>query len=82
MKKTYSDKIRREHAKYTIPARRDEVEHFGGDVNADLNQEAPAILVKPAVDGTTIGRSDVYTVEAPKTGGMKMRKTAYVFADR
>lgn len=73
MKKCYADKIRRDQAKYTavIP----------GD---QLNQERPEpVILKPAVDGSVIGRENMMSVDAPpKTGGMKIRKTPYYYADR
>ena len=77
MKKSYADKIRREQAKYTVPV----IDPFVEDDDPD-QAGTVSILVKPAVDGSAVGRADVFTVEAPKTGGMKMRKTSYVFADR
>jgi hypothetical protein len=69
IKKSYSGKIQQDQAKFTIP---------GDEINPEPT------LLKSAVDGTTIGRKDVYTEKQTKstTGAMKIRKTPYVYADR
>lgn len=69
MKKSYAGRIKQDQEKFIVP---------GDDINPDPT------LLKSAVDGTVIGRKEVFNENQPKTtvSSMRMRKTPYVYADR